>query len=104
MKAPHRRFTEYANQIAVAKDNIENLFDDAIEEDNHDEFVSLVDTLYTSKLPPYMISDILTQAMDTAYRGTKITPPGQHSATFVGYLTRYGIPVPTYNFTATRKQ
>ena len=89
--------------MSANKGKIEALFDDAIEEDNLEEFHSLAESLFSSKLPPYTMTEIFTQAMDTAYRGTKVTPPTQHSKAIVEYISSLGIPVPTYPFAATRR-
>ena len=98
MKSVDRLMNKYAIEIASAKDKIMNLFDDAIEEDDLNQFNELVTALYAGKFSEPVKLEILTQAMDTAYRGTKVTPPTQHSAAIVAYLARLGIPVPTYPF------
>ncbi len=103
MRAAHRRLNEYVNATLVNKGKIEDLFDDAIEEDNLEEFNSLAQSLLSSRLPGYTMTEIFTQAMDTAYRGTKVTPPTQHSKAIVEYISRLGVAVPTYPFAATRR-
>ena len=102
MRVTHNRLNEYANAMLVSKGKIEDLFDDAIEEDSLEEFNSLAQSLLSSKLSGPTMMEILTQAMDTAYRGTKVTPPTQHSKAIVEYLSRSGVSVPTYPYSAKK--
>ena len=47
----------------------------------------------------------LEQAMDTAYRGTKIQPPNKENegcAQIVAYLANLGLEIPNYPFRLTR--
>lgn len=44
----------------------------------------------------------LEDAMDTAYRGTKVQPPIEGCAEIVSYLAKLGLAVPNYPFQLTR--
>ena len=86
------------NNLTSSEATIVDLFDDAIENDDLKSFESLFQDLLSSKLSQQMKLEILSQAMDTAYRGTKVTPSTQHSQEMVNRLSQKGISVPTYSF------
>lgn len=44
----------------------------------------------------------IEDAMDTAYRGTKVDPPIEGCFSIVGFLAIKGFKIPTYNFYAKR--
>ena len=73
---------------------LSNLFDDAIENGDFATVKNLTEKGVTS--------EILTEAMDTAYRGTQIDPPVQSCFEMVEYFKNMGIPVPTYEFNLTK--
>jgi len=97
-------FEESLNKLTQnLNENYEELYqiiDDSVEDGDFPKVNSYLDKILSSKDPLMIliIPKILRDAMDTAYRGTKVDPPVKGCSMIVEFLFKLEVPVPNYPF------